>query len=36
MNAGVSAIVSPYAEIVAGPAYGVETILYAEADMAFS
>jgi hypothetical protein len=36
LNAGGSAIVSPYAEIVAGPAYGVETILYAEADMAFS
>jgi nitrilase len=34
LNAGGSAIVNPQAEIVAGPAHGVETILYAEADMA--
>ncbi len=33
LNAGGSAILSPDSEIVAGPAYGVETILYAEADM---
>jgi nitrilase len=34
LNAGGSVIVNPSAEIVAGPALGVETILYAEADMA--
>lgn len=34
LNAGGSAIVNPNSEIVAGPAQGVETILYAEADMA--
>jgi nitrilase len=34
LNAGGSAIVNPNSEIVAGPAHGVETILYAEADMA--
>src|SRR5579864_9759852 len=34
LNAGGSAIVNPNSEIVAGPALGVETILYAEADMA--
>jgi nitrilase len=34
LNAGGSAIVNPNSEIVAGPAYGVETILYAEAEMA--
>ncbi|HLI05749.1 MAG TPA: carbon-nitrogen hydrolase family protein [Ktedonobacteraceae bacterium] len=34
LNAGGSAIVNPNSEIVAGPAYGVETILYTEADMA--
>ncbi|HLY32294.1 MAG TPA: carbon-nitrogen hydrolase family protein [Ktedonobacterales bacterium] len=33
LNAGGSAIVNPNSEIVAGPAIGVETILYAEADM---
>ena len=34
LNAGGSAILNPNSEIVAGPALGVETILYAEADMA--
>ncbi len=34
LNNGGSAIVNPKSEIVAGPALGVETILYAEADMA--
>jgi nitrilase len=34
LNAGGSAILNPNSEIVAGPAQGVETILYAEADMA--
>jgi len=34
LNTGGSVIVSPKGEIVAGPAFGVETILYAEADMA--
>jgi nitrilase len=34
LNAGGSAIVNPNSEIVAGPALGVEAILYAEADMA--
>ncbi len=34
MNPGGSAIINPNSEIVAGPAYGVETILYAEMDMA--
>jgi len=34
LNAGGSAILNPNSEIVAGPAHGVETILYAEADLA--
>jgi nitrilase len=34
LNTGGSAIVGPKADIVAGPALGVETILYAEADVA--
>lgn len=34
LNAGGSAIVNPNSEIVAGPAYGIEMILYAEADIA--
>ena len=34
LNAGGSAILNPNSEIVAGPALGVETILYAEAGMA--
>ncbi len=34
LNAGGSAILNENSEIVAGPAQGVETILYAEADMA--
>jgi nitrilase len=33
VNQGGSAIVSPNCEIVAGPAHGIETILYAEAEM---
>ncbi len=33
LNAGGSAILNPNSEIVAGPAQGVETILYVEADM---
>jgi nitrilase len=34
LNTGGSAIINPNSEIVAGPALGVDTILYAEADMA--
>ena len=34
LHAGGSVIVNPKSEIVAGPALGVDTILYAEADMA--
>ncbi len=34
LNTGGSVIVNPKSEIVAGPAVGVETILYAEAEMA--
>ena len=34
LNAGGSVIVNPNSEIVAGPAMGIETILYAEAHMA--
>ena len=34
LNAGGSAIVNPNSEIVAGPAHGVETMLYADADIA--
>jgi len=34
LHAGGSVIVNPQSEIVAGPALGVETILYAEAEMA--
>jgi hypothetical protein len=34
LHSGGSVIVNPQSEIVAGPALGVETILYAAADMA--
>ena len=34
LNTGGSAIINPKSEIVAGPALGVDTILYAETDMA--
>ena len=34
LNDGGSAIVNSNSKIVAGPAHGIETILYAEADMA--
>ena len=34
LNTGGSAIVNPNSDIVAGPAHGIETILYADADIA--